>query len=311
MNGQMNGTRRRFLQSGLAMAAFSGAAPALAKGLAPFDLAFAGSMGAVMNGPIRAAAAKDLGIALRGRAQGAYGLAHLIVGGSIRPDAFVSVTAGPMALLFKAKKAAEALAVARTEMVIAYSPKSRFAARFAAAAKPGGEPWWKILESPGLRFGRTDPHTDPLGVNTLFLFQLAARHYGTPDLLARVLHGTVDPAQIFPEPQVMARLQSGQIDAASAYATQPPPLHLPALRLPAAINLGDPARAADYDRAAVVIGGKTLKPSPLVFYGAALTTAKDPALARHFIHWLRSPAIAAIFKRYHYDLPDGAAALRA
>jgi molybdate/tungstate transport system substrate-binding protein len=107
----------------------------------------------------------------------------------------------------------------------------------------------------------------------------------------------------------MARLQGGQIDAASAYATQPPPLNLPSIRLPAAINLGDPADAANYDRASVTIDGKTLRPSPLVFYGAALNAAKNPALARRFIHWLRSPAVARIFQRYHYDLPDGAAPL--
>lgn len=306
----MNPTRRHLLRSGLAMAAVSGAAmPALARGLVPFDVAFAGSMGAVMNGPIKEKAARDLGIALRGRAQGAYGLAHLIVGGSIRPDAFVSVTAGPMELVLAARKAAKAYAIARTELVIAYSPRSRFARRFAAADRPGGAPWWKILESPGLRFGRTDPHSDPLGVNTLFLFQLAARHYHEPDLLQRVLHGAIDPAQIFPEPQIMARLQGGQIDAASAYATQPPPLDLPSLRLPAAINLGDPAYAADYEKVAVAINGKTLKPSPLVFYGAALNAAKDPGLARSFVHWLRSPAVARILQRYHYDLPDGAAPL--
>lgn len=109
----------------------------------PLDVAYAGSMGAVMNGGVRIGAAKALGVELRGRAQGSMGLARLIQAGSIRPDVFISVTPGPMQVVLDAHKAAKAVPIARTEVVIAYSSRSRFAKQFAASGKPGGRQWWR------------------------------------------------------------------------------------------------------------------------------------------------------------------------
>ena len=114
---------------------FAGAAwadSAFAQELTPLDVAYAGSMGSMMEGPVKAAAA-SLGIEMRGRAQGSDALAQLIVGGSIPVDVFMPVTPGPMMTVLKAGKAQHAMPIARTEMVIAYSPKSSFAKAFAVA----------------------------------------------------------------------------------------------------------------------------------------------------------------------------------
>ena len=100
---------------------------ALADSLSPLDVAYAGSMGSMMEGPIKSAAANTLKIDFHGRAQGSSALAQLIVGGSIRPDVFIPVTPGPALTILRAGKADSAQPIARTEMVIAYSPKSRFA----------------------------------------------------------------------------------------------------------------------------------------------------------------------------------------
>jgi Bacterial extracellular solute-binding protein len=93
---------------------------------------------------------------LQGRTQGSTGLANLIVAESIRPDVFIGVTPGPMHTVLGAGKAQRALPVARTEMVIAYSPKSQYAPLLAQANKPGAKPWWQILATQGLCFGRPD-----------------------------------------------------------------------------------------------------------------------------------------------------------
>ena len=103
---------------------------AFAQGLTPLDVAYAGSMGSMMEGPIKDAVAKTLGIDMHGRAQGSDALAQLIVGGSIPADVFIPVTPGPMMTVLKAGKALHAVPIARTEMVIAYSPKSAFAQNF-------------------------------------------------------------------------------------------------------------------------------------------------------------------------------------
>src|SRR6185312_3028500 len=98
-----------------------------AEELAPLDVAYAGSMGSMMEGPIKSATAHTLKIDFHGRAQGSSALAQLIAGGNIRPDVFIPVTPGPALTILRAGKSDSAQLIAHTEMVIAYSPKSRFA----------------------------------------------------------------------------------------------------------------------------------------------------------------------------------------
>lgn len=270
-------------------------------GLVPLQVSYAGSMGSLMDGGIKPAVAKAINADLQGRAQGSTGLANLIVAGSIRPDVFIAVTPGPMRLVLKADKTQKALPIARTEMVIAYSPKSQYASLLAKANGPGAKPWWQILETQGLRFGRTDPNTDPQGLNIIFTMQLAENYYHQPGLAAKVLGPVINPQQIFQEAQVMARLQAGQLDASSAYKTQPAALGLPFLDLPKEINLGDASLEHEYRKATVNLNRNTLHPSPLVFYAAVLKDAPRPQLANRFLTWLQDPEAKAIFSRYHYD----------
>lgn len=272
----------------------------------PLQVAYAGSMGSMIDGGVRPAIAKALGAELQGRASGSTGLANLIVAGSIRPDVFIAVTPEPMRIVLKAGKAQNAPAISRTEMVIAYSPHSQYAAALAKAGTSGAKPWWQILETPGFRFGRTDPNADPQGLNVIFVMQLAARYFHQPDLAEKILGPQINPQQIFQEPQVMARVQAGQLDASSAYKTQPAALSLPFLSLPAEINLGDASMEKEYQQASVTLNGKAHRPSPLVFYAAVLNDAPQPKLASRFVAWLRGPEARQILARYHYDDPGDA-----
>jgi len=281
-----------------------------ARGESVLNVAYAGSMASVMEGEIKQAALAQLGLALQGRAQGASGLAQLIIGNAIHPDVFISVTPSPMETVLKAGMAAGAVPIAHTEMVIAYCPSSRFAPRFEAANQPNAQSWWQILQEPGLRLGRTDPVTDPQGRNIIFVMQLAARLYKQPDLVQRILGADINPEQIFTEPTVQARLQSGQLDAASAYKIQPAPFHLPYLTLPAEINLGCGSPAA-YADASLTLNGKTYRPEPLVYYAAALKQASDAQGAARFVEWLRGKPAQEIFSRSHYDPPGDAKVLGA
>ncbi|MGH7948055.1 MAG: substrate-binding domain-containing protein, partial [Candidatus Binataceae bacterium] len=130
-------------------------------------VAFAGSMGHVMNQVIGPAFARQHGVEFRGVGQGSYALARLLASHQMRADVFVCVAPGPMKIVLDAGLAREAIPIASTEMVIAYSAKSRFARDFEAAAQGKAE-WYRILQTPGLRFGRTDPVTDPQGRNIIF-----------------------------------------------------------------------------------------------------------------------------------------------
>jgi molybdate/tungstate transport system substrate-binding protein len=314
-------TRRHFLvratQSGLGAAIAGLAQRSWAAETAVLEVAYAGSMGSLMEGPVRTAVSKTLKLDLHGRAQGSSGLAQLIAGGSIRPDVFVPITPDPARTILKAGKAASAQAIARTEMVIAYSPKSRFAARFDAAAqaaregKSAQEEWWQILQERGLRFGRTDPVTDPQGRNIIFTMMLAEKLYKQAGLVDKVLGPSINEKQIFSEPSVQARLQGGALDAASAYKIQPGPLNLPYIILPEEINLSGENVRAQHPDVTLGLAGKTFFPEPLIYYAAVLKDGPNPHGATAFDVWLKGEEAQAIFQRFSYNPPGQASDLLA
>ncbi len=305
--------RRAWIAASLGYAGVALASKGFAQELTPLNVAYAGSMGSMMEGPVKEAVASALGVAMHGRAAGSDALAQLIVGGTIPADVFVPVTPGPMMTVLQAGKAQHATPIARTEMVIAYSPKSTFASAFgdAASGKPGATPWYQVLTQPGLRFGRTDPATDPQGRNIIFTLQLAEAFYKQPGLAQKILGDTINPSQIFSEPTVEARLQAGELDAASAYKTQPGPFGLPFVTLPDEINLGNQSMHAAYQQASLSLNGKTYHPQALVYYAAALAGAAQPQKALAFVEWFSSPQAQAILRKFAYDPPAGAAALSA
>jgi molybdate/tungstate transport system substrate-binding protein len=237
-------------------------------------------------------------------------LAQLIVGGSVRPDVFIPITPGPMLTVLRAGKAETARPIAHTEMVIAYNPKSRFAPKFEAAANGKGN-WWEVLQEPGLRFGRTDPVTDPQGRNIIFTMMLAAKLHKEPDLVEKILGPTINEKQIFTEPTVQARLQSGELDAASAYKIQPGPFNLPFIALPKEINLSGENVHADHPDVSLSVGGKTYNPEPLIYYAAVLKDAPNAKGAAAFIEWLKGDEAQTILRKYNYDPPGDASALHA
>lgn len=307
-------SRREILSGGasliLAMALAGCASHSQAAELAVLDVAYAGSMGSMMEGPIKSTVSGPLRLDLHGRAQGSNALANLIVGGNIRPDVFIPVTPNPMLTVLRASKAKSAQPIARTEMVIAYSPKSRFAPKF-DSARAGKISWWEILQEPGLRFGRTDPVADPQGRNIIFTMMLAARFYRQPNLVEKALGPAINKKQIFGEPTVLARLQSGELDASSAYKIQPGPFDLPYVALPSEINLSSEHIREENADVKITLGGKEYYPEPLIYYAAVLNDAPNQKGAAEFIQWLKSSEAQSIFRRYQYDPPDGASALRA
>lgn len=254
-------------------------------------VAYAGSMGVVMDralGPAFAAANK---VTYQGTGHGSYALARLLTAKQIQADVFVAITPGPIKVLELAGLVKEAIPIASTQVVIAYGTRSRFAAGLKAAAEGHGD-WWKVLQTKGFRFGRTDPTTDPQGQAIVFTMQLAERYYRAPGLARSVLGPLINPVQIFTEPSLLSRLESGQIDASSGYESAVIGHHLPYVSLPDEINLGNPAFDATwYSHAEITLPGKTkpTRPQPLVFYAALLADAPNPEIGHRFVGFLTSP----------------------
>ncbi|MGH7865472.1 MAG: extracellular solute-binding protein [Candidatus Binataceae bacterium] len=273
-------------------------------------VAFAGSMGHVMNQVIGPAFGKLHHVEFRGVGQGSYALARLLISQQMRADVFVSVTPGPMKLVIESGLAREATPIASTEMVIAYSAKSRFARDFEAAAR-GAAQWHRILQAPGLRFGRTDPVTDPQGRNIIFSAILAAAYYGQPDLARKILGDYQNPAQIFAEPALLSRLEAGQLDAASSYRSNAESHHVPYVRLPDEVNLSNPKFAGSwYSRAEFSLPASngdqhSLKPEPLVFYAAPLADAADSETAHKFVAYLAGADAQRMLRDSGYGPPSG------
>ena len=273
-------------------------------------VAYAGSMGVVMDRVIGPAFAKTNGVDYQGIGQGAYGLARQLQGGLLQADVFISITPGPIDILRSAGMIGAAVPVASTQMVISYSPRSRFVPEFEAAAQ-GKKPWYEVLQTPGLRFGRTDAATDPQGQNIIFTMLLAQNFYGQPGLAERILGSYQNSQQMFTEPSLLSRLEAGQLDASSGYLSAARSHHLPFIRLPDEINLSNPEMAAKWYKTVQfsikLPSGKQamLSTQPLVFYAAVLKNSKRPALAEKFVQFLQSPEGQKMLADNGYSPPKG------
>ncbi|WP_241603698.1 extracellular solute-binding protein [Rosenbergiella nectarea] len=274
---------------------------------------YAGSMGVVMDNGLGPDFAKKNHIDYQGQGQGAYGMARLLAAKKVVADVFISITPGPIDVLKQAGLVDHAQPVASTRMVIAYNPHSRFAQQFARSGDAGQTPWWKILSEPDLRFGRTDPTSDPQGQNIIFTLKLAERYYQQPGLAKTIMGELINPQQIAAEGGLLARLEAGQVDAASGYESATRSAKLPYVVLPDQINLSNPDYSQQwYDKVNFTLADhtgqlKTYHPQPLVFYAAVLKNAPHPQLAQQFIHYLTSAPAQQIFKDNGYDQPKGKA----
>jgi molybdate/tungstate transport system substrate-binding protein len=154
--------------------------------------------------------------------------------------------------------------------------------------------WFDVLLRPGIRYGHSNPERDPAGYWTLIVWQLAERYYRRPGLAAR-LAADCPGANIRPHNiDLVALLESGDLDYYFGYASDVKLGKLRFLALPAEINLGDPAFAPRYSNARIEIGAanarRTIVGAPIA-YGATLTTdAPDRADAVEFLaHMLSDP----------------------
>ncbi len=285
----------------LLLAGCGAATPAAVK--SPVNVLYAGSLAGVNEGEIGPAFARATGYPYQGRGMGALGAAQLVKSGTIHPDVFLSMGYAPVKLLQDAGLVSWAVPFARDQLVIAYNPKGAFASRLAAAAT-GRTPWYTVLEARGFRLGRTNPDTDPQGQAFLFMLGLAGKYYGQAHLESRVLAN----AQVFQETAVLSRLQAGQLDGASAFRSEAIQRHLSYIPLPAAINMGDPARAASYaTQTYKLTTGGVVSGKPMVLYATVLKNAPNQAGGLAFVRFILGHRGQATYRSAGYGSPAGLA----
>lgn len=150
---------------------------------------------------------------------------------------------------------------AANEMAIVFTPKSRYAEKINAGN------WFEILLRPDVQIGRSDPNQDPCGVRAVFTSKLAGLYYQDKTLAERLLNK--DLRNIRPkETDLIALLESGQVDYIFLYRSVAQQHKLPYLILPDELSLGKPEMEAWYAQ----VSTQTLGSSP----GSTITETGQP-----------------------------------
>jgi molybdate/tungstate transport system substrate-binding protein len=183
---------------------------------------------------------------------------------------------------------------ATNEIGIAYSDASKGAPQLTA------DNWFDILSREDVTVAAANPLHDPCGYWTELCWRLADIHYpaagGT--ITGRMVARCGVPGDRRGDSEQLLQLveSSGGIDYAFVYRSQAMQHHLPFLRLPAEVSLGDPALAESYRRAYVEISGADGRPlirrtgEPIVYAITIPKVARHPDLAARYLSFIMSPA---------------------
>jgi molybdate/tungstate transport system substrate-binding protein len=193
---------------------------------------------------------------------------------------------------------------ARNRMVLAYTDRSKGAREISPST------WWQVVTRPGVDVGRSDPNLDPAGYRALLLFQLAELEYRQPGLAAS-LERAAPPRNVRPKSaDLVALLQTGELDYAWGYESVAQAAHLRYLHLPEHIDLGEPADSAYYARASVRVTGKSpgdtvaFRGEPIVYALSIPAAAPHAAAAARFVAFLLSPDGKRILHAAQLDALD-------
>jgi len=257
------------------------------------NVMYAGSLVGLMQEKFGPAFTRVTGYTFQGEGRGSVALANLIKARARTPDIFISADPKVNTTLqgpANGNYVSWWTTFAATEMVIGWSPKSKYASRFRAIANGKNKDpkaLTRLLATKGLRFGRTDPQVDPKGYRTLFQFYLDGLRLKDPGLSKRVLGAPDNPEQIFLEEQLVARLQTGELDAGSFYKIEAVEAKLPFLTLPKEINLATTSQAKNYAKAKYTnSAGVTFVGAPIVYTVTIPSTVRNRPGAIAFVRYL-------------------------
>jgi molybdate/tungstate transport system substrate-binding protein len=266
------------------------------------NVAYASSLQFLNENVVKPAFTAATGAGYSGTGNASGTLEQFIASGEIKPNVFESV-GGDNITPLEPKFTKWYVQYAGTSIVLAYNPKSKYASElkaYADGSKPLSSLFSTLLQTPGLKLGRTDPNTDPQGRDFIYMLELAQKYYHLPsDTVSKILgttdSGTSSSSQIYAESSLDSTLQAGQLDVSSAFITQAKELHLDYIPLPVQINLGSAALASTYQTSSVTIKSGTKHGSPQVIDITIIGTPTPAAEA--FVAYTLSPAGLAQYKQ--------------
>jgi molybdate/tungstate transport system substrate-binding protein len=185
---------------------------------------YAGSLEDVMNNSIAPAFHRATGYTFSGYPAGSKELASAIKGKVRQGDVFVSASPKVDATLEGRKNGnwvSWYAPFASTTLVLGYNRSSSFASALRT------KPWYQVITQSGFRLGFTDPTLDPKGVLAVAALDAAAKKYNEPALTQ--IAG--DQSDLFPEQDLVGRLQAGQLDAGFFYTVEASAAKIPTVSL--------------------------------------------------------------------------------
>ena len=177
------------------------------------------------------------------------------------------------------------LKFASNEMTIVYSNASR------RAKEINRDNWYNILLDENVIFGRSNPNTDPCGYRAVFTIKLAEEFYRQPGLAQKLLSKDINfmrPKEV----DLLALLETNNIDYIFLYRSVAQQHGLKFIRLPDEINLKNPELSDFYKKASIKISGKKpgtfiVKTGEPMVYGITIPrNAPNPIAALEFVKFL-------------------------
>lgn len=247
---------------------------------------YAGSLAVPLERIVKEFTRLHPGVSIRLEGSGSRAAAKKITDLHKPCDLIVSADYAVIDELLRPQYADHNILFARNELVIAYTPRSKYAKEITPTN------WYRILLRPGVNYGRSDANVDPCGYRTLMCWQLAAKYYRDPALYEKLNRGcplrNIRPKSV----ELLALLESGALDYAFEYKSVAEQHGLRYITLPPELNLSDIRYAGFYKQATVQVQGKkpgemvTYVGKPIIYGAALLKNAPNCKAAAAFLKFM-------------------------
>jgi len=174
---------------------------------------------------------------------------------------------------------------ASNEMAIVFTEKSR------RSNEINQDNWYQIMLDQNIQIGRADPNSDPCGYRAVLVSKLAEKYYKKSTLADQLLiknKNNIRPK----ETDLIALLETGNVDYIFLYRSVAEQHHLNYILLPDEINLKNPACFTLYQSVSTEINGKTpnekitQKGEPMVYGITIPKDAPNKTVATAFLKFL-------------------------
>ena len=185
---------------------------------------------------------------------------------------------------------------AKNRMVLCYTDQSEYADEI------NSDNWYEILLHDGVEHGHSDL-LDPCGYRTLLVWQLAEEYYDEPglyeDLVASCPERNIRPKSV----ELVALLQSGDLDYASEYISVAMQHNLNYVEYPTELDLSAVEHKDFYAQSSIEVPGKEPGETiaqigkPIVYGVTVPTNTENPDLAVAFMEYLLGEKGQAVMNR--------------